>query len=317
MLEEDFVVDVLPEFSTPPIEPLRREAINSLPPVPPRFLQCTVSAAGSPPTENNVIVKGLNEVRVFIGPSEDDALKAGELTDRQLGFDSDEVDRVRVSVVLVPLIPRGDPVRTEIEVPRAGRSRVGSLPWRVSGKRASARILAAFNNRVLQTAVLTGDVGQSAELRELSLLRSDFTDLDDGRRFDAAIVKNHDPDGDEVLIIDVDGEVLVPRLADLRPTTDQMGALLVDAADAKHGSPAWLETLINLAVKGFDYWQSLLLIKPTLADARRVQVLTIDAPRSFPLELAYGSGATRRRRRAVPELGREKGMRPAVRARLR
>lgn len=280
---EDFIRGVLPEFSTPPIEARRREAINSLPPAPPRFLQCTVGL----PSGNNVITHGLNNVQVFIGPGEDDALKAGEVTDRQLGLDSAQVDRVRVGVVLVPLIPRGDPVRTEIEVPRAGRSSVGSLTWRVSGKRASARILVMFGNRVLQTAILSGNVGRSAKLRELALLRTDFADLDDRRRFDAAIVKNHDEDGNEALIIDVDGEVLVPRLADLRPITDGMGTLLVDAADAKHGSRAWLDVLIDLAVRGSDYWQALLLIKPELANAHRVQVLTIDAPRSFPLELAY------------------------------
>jgi len=97
----------------------------------------------------------------------------------------------------------------------------------------SARLVVVFRNRVLQTAVLSGAVYGYAELKEHVLLRADWSDLNDRKPFGAAIVKNHDDDGHEAMIVTVDDGVVMARLSSLAPITEAMGELMVEAASIK------------------------------------------------------------------------------------
>ncbi|TGD88107.1 hypothetical protein BayCH28_10040 [Mycolicibacterium sp. CH28] len=277
-----------------------RDAVDAALPAPPlRYLQCTVTpiatkgAAASP----NTVRSGPNEVTVFVGPPEQEALHGGDISDAALGFVGTDAASARVTVVLAPLIPRAEPVSTELDVPREGRSANRALIWQIptTMKRhaaVSARLIVVFRNRVLQTAVLSGTVGGTVTLQEQVLLRSDWSDLNDRKPFDAAIVRNHDHDGHEAMIVKVDDGVAMARLSSLTPITDEIGRLLVAAASIKGKAPKKrLDTLIALAQKGSDYWVELQRVYRSVASqlvlAQRVQLLTLESPRLLPLELAY------------------------------
>ena len=131
----------------------------------PRLLQMTVGPPGRPVDApiDNVLAEGPNEVQVFIGVEEQHALHAGAVSDEDLGFDDPTALSARVTVTLVPLLPRGDPVQAELDVPRVGRSGTARLPLVVPAgrRRVQARVVVTFRNRVLQTAVLSGEVGRT------------------------------------------------------------------------------------------------------------------------------------------------------------
>lgn len=282
---------VFDEFETPPLRDVRDELESALPTPLPRYLQCVIRPQGPRRVENQIHY-GANEVDIFVGPTET-TLVAGPVSDNDLEFDTGDSQSARVSVILVPLTPRGAPIRTQLDVPRMGRSANATLVWNVPrrGKRASARIMLVHRNRVLQTAVLSGTIGQYAQLKQLVVLRNDFVNLDDRRTFDAVIVKNTDEAGRHAVMIVRDGQDSVTNSPELIKIGEQIGNQLVEAA-GWHGKSAAAKrnrhtALINLAVTGYDLWSQLIFEAPDLKDARYVQILTVHSPRALPLELAY------------------------------
>ena len=264
----------------------------------PRLLQMTVGPPGRPvdAVTENVLIEGTNEVQVFIGAEELHALHAGAVPDEDLGFDDPTALSARVTVSLVPLLPRGDPVQAEVDVPRVGRSGTARLPLVVpeGRRRVQARVVVTFRNRVLQTAVLSGDVGDVARVRERLVLRMDLGHLDERRGFDAALVLNHDDAGEAAAIVVADGDVTVEPMPEIDATTARVRTLLIGAATIRGTGAAAAEQtrklLVEVALKGNELYVPL---KPLLdrldrdGPARRIQVLAARPGRFLPLELVY------------------------------
>ena len=156
------------EASTGPhLEAEIEEALASVEEV--RLLQATVNHSdgrfdfdtGTFPPEPNIWRMGSNEIRVFLGPREQDALAGGVVSDTALGFAEDpELASVSLTVELVPLEPPGQPQRAELVVPRTGRSpdAVFSLELDRHTTTVTARVVVLHRNRVLQTLILAGEL---------------------------------------------------------------------------------------------------------------------------------------------------------------
>jgi len=260
-------------------------------------------APGQPPTpevpapvvvDDNVVHVGANAVDVFIGPLEKGALRGPEAPNRLLGFTDPTINRVRLTVVLVPLIPRGEPVRTELDVPRTGRSANARLIWQVpeGSGRAQARIIVLHRNRVIQTALVTGRVGERARLTERLVLWDALNHLDDRQPFDRAFVLNHDDDGGESLVSHADGVTTVEAMAEVDAVTERIRKYLLKATQQKSTTgPAAAEVarkiLIDVAVEGNDLFGTLESHLGRLAGAKRIQIVTARSGRFLPLEMVY------------------------------
>ena len=264
----------------------------------PRLLQMTVGPPGRPVDApiDNVLVEGPNEVQVFIGVEEQHALHAGAVSDEDLGFDDPTALSARVTVTLVPLLPRGDAVQAELDVPRVGRSGTARLPLVVpeGRRRVQARVVVTFRNRVLQTAVLSGEVGEPARVRERLVLRMDLGHLDERRGFDAAVVLNHDDDGDPAAIVVADGDVTVDAMPEIDATTARVRRLLIGAATVTGTGKAAAERtrklLVEVALKGNELYVPLKPLLDSLdrhGPAKRIQVLAARPGHFLPLELVY------------------------------
>ena len=298
----------------PPAPPPHAPPLPAPPEDDRRWLQCTVTpdaraaraaARAGAPLPPHALAEGRNRVAVFVGPAEADALRAGDLTDEELGFVAPEITSVRLTAVLVPLHPHGGPSRATLRVPREGRSTEARLRLDVppGTREVSARLLLLHRNRVLQTAVLTGVVGQSAVLSELALVRPGLAGLGDRRGFDATVVANHDAAGRAGLMGHRNGRttnVEVATMPEVARTLERLHDLLVDAAflparrqAAAPASPhEWtrreLDLLVEIAEKGRDLYAFLEdYLLPFGADLRRIQVVTARTGAFLPLELAY------------------------------
>ena len=271
-----------------------------------RYLQAYVGPAGpglepglEPGLRDNVLRHGANAVDVFIGPMEEPLtgpapLQGLAIPNALLGFDDDPaLDHVWLTVVLVPLVPRGEPVRTELEVPRVGRSEDVRLVWTIpdDATTASARLLVLHRNRVIQSALLGGTVGGPAEMSERLVLWEATTSLDDRRPFDRTIVLNHDDSGTPALVSHADGTTVIEAMAEVDATTERIRAYLLKAtqltATGKAADEAARRILIDVAVEGNELYGILEAHLARFAKARRIQIVTARTGRFLPLELVY------------------------------
>lgn len=275
---------------------------------PARFLQAYVGRPGASAPARNVFDEGANVVDVFVGPEEQAALVGPALTDEQLGFDERRT-AVRLTVVLVPLSPGGEPVRAELEVPRTGRSPSVRLPLDVPGgtARVRARLVLLHRNRVVQTALLTGEVdGAPARLVETLTLWQDLEELDQRRGFDAALVLNHDDDGVPALIAVSDGHARLASSAVLSQMSERLRELLIGAGDlprtGKQVAESQRALLVRAALAGRDLHTQLEdhLGQGTLSTAGRIQIVTARADHFLPLELVYDRRAPDKDARVCP-----------------
>ncbi len=258
----------------------------------PRLLQARVGPFDGGPAPDNVLRPGANAVDVFIGPEEAGALLGRAVTDEQLGFDDPAVNRVRLTVVLAPLIPRGEPSRAELDVPRTGRSGNARLRWDLPETgRVQARLMVLHRNRVLQTALLTGRVGEEARLRERLVLWERLSHLDDRQPFDRTFVLNHDDDGRDAVVSHADGATTIEAMAEIDATTERIRTYLLQATQLTSTGDAAREAarriLIDVAVEGNDLYTTLEDHLAGFAGARRLQVVTARAGRFLPLEMVY------------------------------
>lgn len=258
-----------------------------------RFLQATVG----PKTQRNVLREGPNRVSVFIGPQEQGALRGPEVDNTVLGFDSPQVNTVRLTLVLVPLSPRGEPSRTEIDVPRFGRSEDARLTLHVppGEKSVEARLVLLHWNRVVQTAVLSGTVdGEPAELTEVVVVHPAMDDLEMRRPFDTAFLLNHDATGADALIRHANGHTWVDALPEIDAITNRMRKTLIGAAGVKRTTRGYDEKLrtlvIELALSGralFNVLEDNLGQLSGSGNPKRIQIVTARAARFLTLELVY------------------------------
>ncbi len=275
----------------------------------PRFLQARVTpvagaegAAGAGGGEGaggaegagggNVLRPGPNAVDVFIGPEERGALVGPESPDREL-FADPTLEMVRLTVVLAPLLPPGEPVRAELEVPRVGRSPNARLLWTLPARgRVQARLMVLHRNRVIQTALLSGHVGRPAELRERLVLWESFAHLDDRQPFDRTFVLNHDDDGTPAVVTHADGATRIAAMDEIEAITDRIRRLLLRATHLRSTtSKAAVEEartiLVDVAGQGNDLYVLLEDHLGRLGDARRIQIVTARSGRFLPLEMVY------------------------------
>ncbi|MDT7786708.1 MAG: hypothetical protein QOF58_5127 [Pseudonocardiales bacterium] len=259
-----------------------------------RWLQCQIESQ-SP--SRNTFVRGENTVHVFIGPADEAALAAGELSNDELGFVTPDITSVRVTVVVVPTTPRGEPMRAELDLPRVGRSATVRFPLKIPARarEASARILVLHRNRLLQTAVLSGVVGETARLEEIAMIRRDLTGLDDRRAFDVALFANHDPKDVGTLIANSSGHTYVNSKEEIENASGRLRKSIGEAAllrSTKRELPEKTrKLLIDIAVDGKDLLEELTKLDVEMATAQRIQIVSSRSEWFLPLELVYDRAA--------------------------
>ncbi len=263
-----------------------------------RRLQARLGKAmtGGRMRRDNVVRTGAHLVEVFVGPPVGGALSAGRLTQHQLGFLDATTTKVRLTVVLVPMSPVGEPVRAELEVPRVGRSANAVLPLDIPADATSveARIVVLHRNRVLQTAVLAGQVGAEATFKEHLVLWDDWSGLDDRPAFDRSFVMNHDDSGTSMCASFAGGRfTTIASTEEIQGVAERIRGRLVKAAAIRTGKPEDLRsTFASLAVDGRRLHRLLQGYLGELDDPKRLQVVTARASWLLPLEFVYDRPAS-------------------------
>lgn len=257
----------------------------------PRLLQAYVGLPDAI-VPDNMLHSGANAVSLFIGPEEAGALQGPAAPNALLGFNDPAINRVRLTVVLAPLLPRGEPVRTELDVPRTGRSANARLLWELPEKgRVQARIMVLHRNRVIQTALLGGRIGGTARLSERLVLWDQLSRLDDRQPFDRTFVLNHDDAGDPTLVSHADGNTTIEAMPEIDATTERIRKYLVAATQltstGKAATEAARKILIDVAVEGNDLHTTLEAHLARFTEARRIQIVTARTGRFLPLEMVY------------------------------
>lgn len=264
-----------------------------------RLLQATVNHSDGAydyvnmtfPPPPNIWRVGRNEVRVFLGAREEDALAGGVVTDEDLGFADDPgLASVSLTVEVLPLEPLGVPERAELVVPRTGRSpdAVFSIELDERTTTVSARIVVLHRNRVLQTLVLSGELDRPAALTQRLVLWEDLTALDDRRPFDRAFVLNHTTTGKPAIATFAKGtSTTITSTAEIEAVTGRIRAALILLASGGAGAEDRRRTLITLAVEGRSLHGELRGYLGELGNPQRIQVVTARPSWFLPLEFVY------------------------------
>jgi hypothetical protein len=259
----------------------------------PRLLQAYVGAPCPNTVPDNILRPGENAINIFIGPWEAGALEGPEFPDAEI-FGDPTINQVTLTAVLAPLQPRVDPVRTELVVPRVGRSRDARLTWNVPdvSQSVQARIVIMYHNRVIQTALIGGTIGEPARLTERLVLWQTFNRLDDRQRFDRAFILNHDAADNAALISHANGITTVDALPELNAITGRIRASLLRAiTEIKKGadgaSDAARSIFIDAAAHGRDLFRNLEDYLYNFSSAKRIQVVAARPGWFLPLELIY------------------------------
>jgi hypothetical protein len=242
---------------------------------------------------DNVVRPGRNVVSVFIGPPEHGALAAPAVLDEaSLPWEEEDAQAFRLTIVFVPFEPRGEPQQREVDLPRFGRSRDARFDLDAPADAPmSARIVVLFRNRVLQTAVLTGRVGEPARLAEVAAIVGSLTALDDRRAFDVSLMANHTGTAAS-LIRHSDGHTFVSAMPGLPPIADRIADKLADAtrqSSTKRGlrTPRVRRLLVELAQIGRGLYSLLERELGPLDQAGRIQLVTARGQWFLPIEIAY------------------------------
>ena len=286
----------------PPLEVVEREApARTPPPEPPpapsdrRILQCQISNEGS---DTMAFRAGMNTVKVFIGLPRQDSLQAPGPIDYDSLFPDDDVQQVELTVVLVPQTPAHTTLTQTITL-RRGSTDSTTTAFAVflsDNDTFSARLLVIHRNRVLQTAVLSGQAGQRAALVDVTVIRPTLAGLPDRPKFDLALVANHTTDGTAALMAHRDGTTRVCNqvgdLTDVHAIADTIRQLLdnesLDAGDRTTADPeANRQLLVALAQNGHQLYVRLLDLVQDLQSVRNLQLVTATPGWFLPLEFLY------------------------------
>lgn len=286
------------EASTGPhLEAEIEEALASLEEV--RLLQATVNHSdglfnfdtGTFPPEPNIWRMGSNDIRVFLGSREQDALAGGVVSNAALGFAEDpELASVSLTVEFVPLEPLGKPQRAEMVVPRTGRSpdAVFSLELDKQTTAVTGRVVVLHRNRVLQTLILSGELFKPAALSQRLVLWQDLAALDDRRPFDRAFVLNHTDTGKPVIATFARGtSTTITSTSEIEAITGRIRAALIAVASSKGSAEDQRKTLITLAVEGRSLHGELRGYLGAIDNPQRLQIVTARPSWFLPLEFVY------------------------------
>jgi hypothetical protein len=275
----------------PRVQAALDDAIDEAVATVPRLLQARVGAPGAP--ADNLLRPGTNTVDVFVGPAEASALHGLAVPNAALGFDADPtLTSARLTVVLAPLLPLGDPVRAELDVPRVGRSPNARLEWTLPDAGiVQARLVVLHRNRVLQTARITGRVGAMARVTDRIVLWDQLGRLDERQPFDRTFVLNHAADGRSRVVSHSDGQTTIESMEEIQAATDSIRDYLLRATQlTAKGAKADAEAkriLIDVAVEGHDLYETLSGKLDRFRDAQRIQIVSARSARFLPLEMIY------------------------------
>jgi hypothetical protein len=254
-----------------------------------RWCQARVGTGG-----DNVIRAGKNPVSVFIGEREEGALAAGVVDESELPWEEERAESFRLTVLLVPLVPEGEPQQAELDLPRFGRSTDAKFELEVpeeSAKTVAARIVVIFRNRVLQTGVLRGRVDERANLEEVTALVPSLQGLDDRRAFDVAMLANH-TNGVAALIAHSNDHTFVSALPSFEAFGKQVADELAKAIRVRPTKKGLLsetarKLLVELANIGQDLYGVLAENLAALSTANRIQLVTAHGEWFLPIEILY------------------------------
>ena len=166
---------------------------------------------------------------VFVGPEEAAALHGLAIPDAALGFDDPALTSARLTVLLAPLVPLGEAVRAELDVPRVGRSPNARLEWTLPEKGlVQARLAVIHRNRVLQTVRITGRIGAPARVTDRIVLWDQIGRLDERQPFDRTFVLNHAANGRSRASA-TDGQTTIDSLVEIEAAADSIRDYLLEA----------------------------------------------------------------------------------------
>jgi hypothetical protein len=294
-------------------------------PLPSRFLQAVVEPqSGDGPEPKNAFAAGVrNDVSAWIGPEEADAIVDAVAFDES-SFDWGAAESYKLTVVFAPQLPEAKPQRAEVHLFKAGPTKPASFHIHVpdDATEVAARIVVLHRNRVLQTAVLHGAVGQRAVLEERVVVHGAMGRLDDRRPFDLALVANHDARNKPKLLRNASAKVTVDEVSVAVKT--QIGRItdLLDAAvglESKGTLDRYKtarELVRNLAEAGSALRKFIAgdgHPLDALAAMKRISVLTVGDSWSLPIELVYAYD-TPRSDALCPNYIATKGMGPCTKA---
>lgn len=277
-----------------------RDARDLLPPSQPRFLQARVfeHSEGEEPTPARTLKpEGLHEVVVRVGP-----LDAAWLADTA-EFPDEELppgEEHRLTVVLTEPYLLEEPQKAEIVLPPAGPSTPCSFWLRAPAEEGAveARVIVLHEGRVLQTALLVGEIAAGAvederALRlEVEALVHQAADLAARTRFDAAFILNHDREDVSRVTLVAGEHVDITEPQGIKNALESIRARLEDAvtAEQKEGldDEETRNLLVFLAKHGSLLYQAMLDLQGSpLVGTERIQIVSVQPEAYLPLEFVY------------------------------
>ena len=263
-----------------------------------RFIQAQVFAP--PGTEPARMFQAGVEHRIDVRIGQADALWLGPgaahaFPDHELPAEHDEHE---LRIVLVEPALLAEPLSGTVTLPRRGSSSTCSFALKVPAgtKRVDARLIVTFGNRVLQTALLVGEIGGPIALTVEAVVRPVPGGLDERRQFDAAVVLHRNQAGAQTLTKLATGNVAFSTPGDLEAEIAWFDHQLTDVARNRAdftgglGSPATVDLLRSFALHGsilFEYLVTDTLGDDALAKGERLQIVATHPEARLPVEFVY------------------------------
>jgi hypothetical protein len=275
----------------------------------PRYVQAKVKRLhnGEPIEDPPVWIAGAAHlVRVRVGPAE-----AGWINPTGLENFPYELLPPSKSHKLRVILSEPDhldaPMLETITIRSSGPSSVAAfrITPRPGHSNLCARITIAHNNRILQTALLSGrvatDAGDAApgdriEVEIEAVVRQGLQDLDKRSRFDTALALNQVPGGEQRLLALADEHSVVRGLEEIKDHIDAISACMSSVAndaetyaDGLAGEAA-VQILRFLADNGralYDFLIGDQVFAAKLKEAKHLQIVNLTKDAYFPAEFIY------------------------------
>lgn len=273
------------EIDSPTVVRREPRVITPIEPAP-RFLQAKIPE----PLRPNLTTT----ISVFIDAPEEEAAVADFAFPNAF---SDEEEGHLLTVVFSEPHPLSKPQVEILYLPRAGRSTEAffDIETGPNFKSLEARITVLYENRILQTSLLTAAAGELATLRVEMNVRPGLRGFDQQGRFGAAIVLNHTEDGEPRATAGAGYNFATFSMQGLEKTIDEIEGRInstpwadddyktLDAKESKN-------IVRFLARKGAALWREFLRYEPDLdrlRNATHVQVVARENASRLPIEFFY------------------------------
>ena len=266
-------------------------------PAEPRFIQAQVFAP--PETEPTPTFRAGVDHRIDVRIGQADASWLGPGTAQPFPVEELPVERDEHELRIVFVEPRllPEPQAGVVRLPRRGPSTTCRFVLRVPAgtDRVDARLIVAYGNRVLQTALLAGKIGEDITLTVEAVVRPAPAGLDSRRRFDAAVVVHHDSAAPSLTKL-ASGNVAFSTPADLQKEIEWFDRQLTEVARNRKDytgaldSPATVDLLRSFALHGSMLYQYLVtdtLGDDALAKGERLQIVATHPEARLPVEFVY------------------------------